>query len=813
MERIQTHLGSILVSCLPIAAIFGITYYFHAYSTYQNHFYTSGTTVILYNTLRIFYIALMAWMIYATGYLVSQSIRRKHRCLFSNTEWYILCFTFGLAAWHAAMLVLGLLNLYYQPIILALCVGILLMTANHFKSVCYQAFQLLSVNKVNVIHLISAVSLSCMFFWILLVRGLYPSGGHDYFTHYFHYFTSVIQNHGLRPNDVWYHYYYSKGAGLHFLGLLLTDPLTPALMTFICVMTAALALFTLVKRFTSHSLWPLFTVAIYFLYNLLLVNGGGEFQKIHEEVSALVLIAVWLLSLQSLLPEAQKTLTAALIATLISAVILTQPIAVFFIAYFLVRIAIALWQRNKSDLYTFSLITIIVGSLTFSILLLNYLVTGLISDQTIKQTWQFANVSKLKQWGVLANVFMVAWIRHNYELQTIPWKIADVYQQFLLYTRANLLVIAITSLILPLSYALLLAIKAAKKFNALSLLLSITLIILFVAHSQVHINTSLNKYTISTLLIIILYSEYRAKSAPTTFFAENRWQALKSILLITAVFAILTPIFGHSQVTSFLHFTTFFPPLIALICAIIWGELYTTQSNLRFTKFIIGFALPIALIINFAYSLPWPDKAQDVIIKNPINFLTGKYSLADAYHHQYPAFPFGAIHPGTWQATQHAPKNSRIWSTTVVSYCMTPNCHIESVISFKFSSDMNTILSGTPEQAKNVLQKEGLNYFLFLTEYPLLDYLPYSQLFQPNNIQKYFSIVWTDGKTYLLTWKNSNDQPVNNQFIKQYKKLLSAEEDPSFRFSESIKLLNQFTAELNQQQHSLKPIKFPWEKA
>ena len=62
---------------------------------------------------------------------------------------------------------------------------------------------------------------------MLLRRGLFPGGSGDYYTHYFYYYLEVLKNHGLAPNDVWYHYYYSKGSGLVFLGMLLTDPEAP----------------------------------------------------------------------------------------------------------------------------------------------------------------------------------------------------------------------------------------------------------------------------------------------------------------------------------------------------------------------------------------------------------------------------------------------------------------------------------------------------------------------------------------------------------------------------------------------------------
>ena len=42
--------------------------------------------------------------------------------------------------------------------------------------------------------------------WLLLLRGLFLGGGGVYYNHYFYYYLEVLKNHGLAPQDVWYHY-------------------------------------------------------------------------------------------------------------------------------------------------------------------------------------------------------------------------------------------------------------------------------------------------------------------------------------------------------------------------------------------------------------------------------------------------------------------------------------------------------------------------------------------------------------------------------------------------------------------------------
>jgi hypothetical protein len=162
----------------------------------------------------------------------------------------------------------------------------------------------------------------------LLRRGLYPGGGGDYYTHYFYYYIEVLKNHSLAPNDVWYHYYYSKGSGLTFLGMLLTDPEAPALATFPCVVFAAVAIVTLAKRISPNSLWPTAGALVYLLFYLInsINNGTGEFQKDHEEVAALVVLTTWALCMERCGPP--RTFRVMAGASAIAAAIVTQAVGI-----------------------------------------------------------------------------------------------------------------------------------------------------------------------------------------------------------------------------------------------------------------------------------------------------------------------------------------------------------------------------------------------------------------------------------------------------------------------------------------------------
>ena len=137
---------------------------------------------------------------------------------------------------------------------------------------------------------------------LLLVKGLYPQGGHDYYQHYSQFYAAVIDNHGIWPNLFWYEYYYSKGMGVTFLGMLLTDALAPSLVAYCFVAATALALYALVTGLLfAH------VVAVaggrsvpgaqraYAGDGSLLGNGGwGHFQKPHELNSPLMFAVLWM---------------------------------------------------------------------------------------------------------------------------------------------------------------------------------------------------------------------------------------------------------------------------------------------------------------------------------------------------------------------------------------------------------------------------------------------------------------------------------------------------------------------------------------
>jgi len=735
--------------------------WFYKVNFYNQHFFDTGLIVLAYNFFRVVCLLYVIWIMYATGIgIISRSpfhIELGEQAFLTRL---ILGFGIGLGVWHILMLILGYFNLYYSSLIMMLCFSVLIFSyrllakniqefQNYLKTLSWSQSES---------HILIGISIAFALLTLLIIRGLFPGGGGDYYTHYFYYYINVINNHGLAPNDVWYHYYYSKGAGLHFLGMLLMDPEAPAAMTFCCVAIAALALFNLVKHFSKDSFWPAFCCLSYILYNLITLNGldGGEFQKTHEQTSAMLILGLWAICQFEINPDIwKKPAFIMLTALLIAAAFITQAITVFFVVYFSLKIIIAIFKKDYLK-FKFYFLLCAISTLAICISLLwNYAETGLATDQVLNLAWRFANLKKLEKWGVIPNLMLVAWIRDNYDLVAVPWDIKTVSNQIFQFLRLT----------------------HVKFFFDITILVS-------------------SYYVIRRIVLML------KRATPSPNLSTDLYIVLWNIGLFTSILIFLSIFLGHSQAVSYLRFSSFFFPLLTLLFTLL---LIYMGSQSKF----IQYALPLLLLPTMVLS--WTNWPNDIIKakKNALRFIVGKYSLAEAYTHQPAGLAFGGINPGTYNAFLHAPKQARIWSTNVSSYCMAPNCQIESVISFKLSSHLNEILNGNPKQAKAILQKEGLNYFILEWQFGFLDILPFSQLFHPNNIQKYFSIQWTDGNTYLLTWYNKNLPSINQSFINSYKKKLMDANHPWFRFKEAIPEMQNTIQTLS---NSSQTIDFPWRK-
>src|SRR5580658_10892194 len=416
-----------LAAAALILGFIGVAAWFGGVDFYYRHFFDTGPIVAADNLVRIVFVVIFSWLIYAPGAAVAGlAMSADERAALTPPERAVLGFGIGLGIWHVAMLILGLVGLYYRPVIVGLCLAVVVVSARHFANVAIAGWRSRALGFAGPRHgratpqRIGIILIGATAVWLLLLRGLFPGGGGDYYTHYFYYYLEVLKNHGLAPNDVWYHYYYSKGSGLAFLGMLLTDPEAPALTTYPCVVFAAVAIATLAARMAPNSLWPAAGAVVYLFYYLVSfsADGGGQFQKDHEEVAALVALTTWALCMERRAAPRPFRIMAA--ATAIAAALVTPPIAILLGFFVGLLAAWSMVRRRWSAMWGYGVVVTTIAGAVLAVLVVGYLQTGLASDQALDLMLRFADPARLDRWGVIPQIIAVAWIRDNYEVLVQP---------------------------------------------------------------------------------------------------------------------------------------------------------------------------------------------------------------------------------------------------------------------------------------------------------------------------------------------------------------------------------------------------------
>src|ERR1700729_1628618 len=110
--------------------------WFDAIDVYHRHFFDAGPIVAADNLMRIVFVVVFSWLIYAPGAAIAALVMSKNqRATLTPAERAVLGFGIGLGIWHVAMLILGILGLYYRPVIVGLCLAVVVVSARHFANV------------------------------------------------------------------------------------------------------------------------------------------------------------------------------------------------------------------------------------------------------------------------------------------------------------------------------------------------------------------------------------------------------------------------------------------------------------------------------------------------------------------------------------------------------------------------------------------------------------------------------------------------------------------------------------------------------
>jgi len=750
-SRLTSRIGFLvyLVGYLALVAWFKWVDVYHA------NFATTGLTVVIYNLARTLFVFYLFWILTGAGALVLRRALRDREEIAAPGR-LALYFFAGAGAWQIALLALGYLNLYSVPVAVVATLPFLILSWNNVHSAARALRQQLRSSDRSTLAGMGAVGVTALL--LLVVKGLYPGGANDYFTHYFPYYRTVVEHGGIWPNEVWYHYYYSKGAGLFFLGMLLTDPLAPQLVTYCFMLAAALVVYLMVRASASNPSWAWAAVVI-FLAVYINTPIWGQFEKQHEINAAFVIALAWM-SAAALAPSGPIPNKAWIIGTalaIVGAVIMNTSTGYFLVATFAVLAAWYLLRRRYVSAFLCVGLAGVAGATLTIIFLINYVTTGLMDDQTILTLWPFVDLAKLQQIGTLAVVLKLHWGK-----------------------------VGMASVEMPL-------LDAAKYFIA-SMRLYIFLPLIAVG----------SLVAVRSVLIRIREGAWRAR-----LNAPSQAAVISAMALVTLALALTV---AQAQPISFFRYSSFVVPLSIAGGILLWslpidGEASLLGRIVRDRRAPIVMVL-IALTLTTAVASRRASFFRSVL-PNAWHFATGAYSIDTAYTLQqdWPNNPWGAIYPGARGAYAVVGPKTPIWSMNILAYCMLPDCQVETPESFSLGTGTAEVLFGSPEAGRAALQASSHNYFLFSRELPLDDYLPRSPLFAPDNIAKYLGVRWTDGTTTLLTWLGPDSRPLDEDWVAAYRQ---AVEQSGAATSYPYDQIKSVFARLHAMPPPWRPFKLPW---
>ncbi len=207
------------------------------------------------------------------------------------------------------------------------------------------------------------------------------------------------------------------------------------------------------------------------------------------------------------------------------------------------------------------------------------------------------------------------------------------------------------------------------------------------------------------------------------------------------------------SVFRYFSFMVFLVVLLGLGVWLVFFHLLPSRKLVWLTSYVMPALLTCLVAYQSIVAVPNRDR------RDMLRLVAGQESLEEAYrkHDVTSAAPVAI--------REVVGRQARVYSFNVNNYCMTPDCELESFVSFALHQDWHTVLFEPAEQARAALQKQGLNYFLIDLNKDVIDVLQYSPLFQPENVGKYLEVRWHRGSTYLLTWPGPDTQPLSEEFL------------------------------------------------
>jgi hypothetical protein len=697
---------------------------FYLVQPYRLLFFSNeSASQILYSLTRLIFCVYYFAILFSIGNLV---VPKSVRVALSPLEEVAISVVVGSAVLRLAMLLLGFAGLYQWLLLAIIGTLIVWLGAPRFVELArsialsiWQSWTSRDSDRSARIVISLALIASCTI--VVVFKFLFPNGTGDYFSHYLPYYEAVTARGDIWPNEVWYHFFVSKGAGDTFLAIILSDVLGPLTVSCAMFFTGLVLMYCMVRSGGRDSLVALAATAVTaagFIWTVETTIGfrhWAEFSKEHLTTAVLFLGCFWAVWRQKTVPAAAARswsyLTAAAFVGLVLLRVQFAAIALLFLG---MVAAFEYFAHARHDAWKRMVPAAAVLLTAVAVLVLNYAITGLLEVTPFRTFWRFADQERFAQW-VSPFLMLLLALGSSPDLGSVsPPDLTQFPVQPLLVAIFRLDRLA--PFLLPFGLPLIAAVA------------------------------------MSALLL------RKVPEARRLFTASYAGICAAVVLAGALMFLSVNQVGSLFRLYMFMMF-----PIVALAALpfAIWRSFTTGLVRTGVGLLLAGLAAlaPVLEVLKI------PAAERELAGR----FLIGRASISEAYASQR------AVWPAALEMSAKVPRNAPIWISQVGwQFCIAPPCNLQSFFSFSMGPQWAAIMFDTPAVAKAALQKEGLNYFAIDTAAPFFDLLPYSALFRPETIGDYFGLVWTDGTVYLLTWRSEQTSPLPLAFYEGYRKIIGS---------------------------------------
>jgi hypothetical protein len=635
----------------------------------------------------------------------------------------------GSSILRATMLIFGFFSTYFWPVLLALGVAALVVGMPRFAFLMRNSpmsfmknwnSAMSSTQKIIVASIIGALISAVMA--VSMGKFLYPNGTGDYFTNYFPFYKEVVRAGNIWPNDVWYHFYMSKGFGEIFFAIILSDFLGPQAVSQAMFILALVIAYAMMKRMFNDGIAGLSAAAIIavgFIWTFEKNIGFGdwaEFPKQHVITAVLFMGCVWISWLPLHMKKLQMRGWGIVCTSIYSGLVLVRPQFFMLIAVFLSLMSTYAWASNRRRSALIYLVGLLVSAgVVGAMLTLNYSITGLAEVTPFRTFWRYADQAHFATW---VSPFLMLLL----DLGSSP-DLGSISMPYLTQFKLLKLLAAVFRID-----------RAGPVFGLWGI----------------------------PFLIVVGCGFFLLRSGKKRLpLSERFWSGIATLTCMLGAATLV--FFTVNQIGSVFRLYTFCIFPVVMVALLPFVVLRSTFWETRWVRPVTGLALGAVCIVAVPTAVRQIPQQQRSAFSS---FAAGVSSIKDAYAAQNAAWEEGLA------IVKVVGPDVPVWSSQLAKYCMAPGCNLQTFFSYSMGPDWHVIMFDDPTHARAALEKAGLNHFAVDTNEPFFDLLPYSQLFAPDHIQDNLALEWTDGTVYLLTWPSANTRPLPPEFIAAYLKTI-----------------------------------------